>query len=134
MLKLFPHALAVGLSDEELTEEQWRWFECQLLLDEGFDACPACDVLGQGPYCGACGTRVAPAGRTCEQCHLISLGAYCMACGTALVSPVAEAIDEGRFDWAGWARSLTPFLGGLTAREQELLQRNGVPEDLYAHP
>lgn len=73
---------------------------------------------------------MAPEGRVCDQCHTPGLGAYCMACGAALVSPVAEAIDEGRFDWDAWATSLTPFLGGLTPREQELLQMNGVPDAL----
>lgn len=111
-----------------MTEEQWIWLQCQLLLDDGLDACAVCDALGHGTYCHACGARLVPEGRLCEQCHTYGQGNYCALCGTALVSPVAEAIAEDRFDWTAWAQSLQPFLGGLTPREQELLQHNGVPE------
>lgn len=124
LLKLFPHVYAGGLSDEELTDMQWFWLECQLLLDAGFEACPACDALSPGDYCSACGGRLRPEPRLCEQCRFPGTGAYCSHCGTALVSVVAEAIDEGRFDWEAWAQSLRPFLGGLTAQEEALLARS----------
>ena len=123
MLKLFPHVYAGGLSDEDLTEEQWLWFQCQLLLDDGVQSCGTCEALGLGAYCSACGARLTPEPRTCEQCHLPGTGAYCSHCGTALASPVAEAIEEGRFDWDAWARSLQPFLGGLTPQETALLEQ-----------
>jgi hypothetical protein len=124
LLKLFPHVYAGALSDEELTEMQWLWLECQLLLDAGFDACPACDALSLGDYCVACGTRMRAAPRLCEQCHLPGTGAYCSHCGTPMLSETAEAIDEDRFDWDAWAQSLRPFLGGLTPQEEALLARS----------
>lgn len=122
-MKLFPHAYAGGLSDEDLTDDQWLWLQCQLLLDDGVEACPGCDALSVGTYCTACGTRLTPEPRTCDACHLPGTGAYCAHCGAVLVSAVAEAIDEGTFDWDAWAKSLTPFLGGLTPTEQQLMLR-----------
>jgi len=108
-----------------VTESQWLWLQCQLLLDDGFDACPTCDALGPGPYCGQCGTRVEPEPRTCDMCHLPGQGVYCTHCGAVLRSAVEEAIAMETFDWDAWARSLSPFLGGLTPQEQALLARGG---------
>jgi hypothetical protein len=122
---LFPHAFPGGLSDEDLTEEQWIWFQCQMLLDDGITACAQCEALGQGPYCHACGGRMVPELQTCAQCQMAGTGAYCRHCGTPLESAVGAAIDRGTFDWDAWARSLTPFLGGLTAREATLLGQDG---------
>ena len=124
--KLFPHASLGGLSDEDLTEDQWVWLQCQLLLDDGFAACPGCEVLGLGPYCHACGTRIAPELQTCAQCQMPGTGAYCRACGHALESAVGVAIETQTFDWDAWLRSLQPFLGGLTAREASLLGQDGA--------
>ena len=124
LLKLFPHACVDGLSEDVLTETQWLWLECQLLLDAGFEACPACDALSLGAYCAACGIRIQPEPRICEQCHLPGTGAYCSHCGTPILSAAAEAIAEGRFDWDAWAESLRPFLGGLSAQEAALLARS----------
>jgi hypothetical protein len=106
-----------------LTETQWIWLQCQLLLDDGFQACPSCAALGVGAYCSACGTRLLPEGATCEHCHMTGTGAYCQYCGAVLHSPVALAIEEGLFDWSAWATSLTPFLGGLTSQEKQLLEQ-----------
>jgi predicted amidophosphoribosyltransferase len=106
-----------------VTETQWLWLQSQLLLDEGIMACATCEALSQGPYCGQCGTRLVPEPRICEQCHMPGMGAFCQHCGTELISAVAEAIDAGTYDWDAWARSLEPFLGGLTPQEQALLQR-----------
>lgn len=119
--KLFPHAYAGGLSDDDLTEDQWLWFQCQLLLDDGIEACETCETLAVGPYCHTCGARMQPEPRTCDQCHMLGTGAYCSHCGAPLESAVAVAIEEQRFDWDAWARSLTPFLGGLTPQEETLL-------------
>ena len=65
-----------------------------------------------------------PEERLCDQCGMPGAGAYCAQCGTALRSGVDEAIAEDRFDWDAWARSLQPFLGGLTPIEQSLLARD----------
>jgi len=99
------------------------WLQCQALLDEGGQLCAACDSLGHGPYCTACGVRMQPEERLCDHCHLPSTGAYCQHCGALLQSEVAAAIDEDRFDWDAWAKSLEPFLGGLTEQEQLLMAR-----------
>jgi hypothetical protein len=106
-----------------LTEIQWLWLQCQSLLDDGALACAGCDALGTGTYCTDCGVRLQPEGRLCPQCHVEGTGAYCQSCGTALDSALGEAIDTGTFDWDGWAKSLAPFLGGLTPREQQLLMQ-----------
>ena len=108
-------------SEDALTESQWYWLSCQMLLDDGFHVCPGCDALGQGIFCTACGTRLSPEPRLCEQCHLAGEGAYCGRCGAVLRSAVEEALDAGTFDWDAWARSLQPFLGGLTPQEQTLI-------------
>ena len=133
LLKLFPHALGGGLSDEDLTETQWTWLQCQLLLDEGVQACPECDALNRGAYCTACGTRLAPEARPCDTCQAPGTGTYCGECGALLRSVIEEAVDAGTFDWEAWAKSLAPFLGGLTAQEQQVLTRegfhgNGIPD------
>lgn len=106
-----------------MTETQWLWLQCQMLLDDGVHSCAACEALGTGTYCAACGVRIQPEGRTCVECHLPGTGAYCQHCGAPLESAVAEAITTGTFDWDAWAKSLAPFLGGLTPREQRLLQQ-----------
>jgi len=108
-------------SEEDLTDSQWFWLQCQCLLDDGVLVCPACAALGTGTYCQSCGRRLAPVTRPCDQCHVEGSGAYCAHCGAALQSAVTEAIDAGTFDWDAWARSLRPFLGGLTPQEQRLL-------------
>lgn len=106
-----------------MTERQWLWLQCQMLLDDGMHACPHCTALGLGPYCTACGTRYTPEPRTCDDCHQPGAGAYCQHCGAALRSEVEDAIEAGTFDWDAWARSLKPFMGGLTPIEQALLAR-----------
>jgi len=106
-----------------LTETQWIWLQCQTLLDDGGLLCPACESLGHGPYCTVCGARMQPEERLCDYCHLPSIGAYCQHCGAILQSAVAAAIEEDRFDWEAWAKSLAPFLGGLTEQEQLLMAR-----------
>jgi hypothetical protein len=106
-----------------LTDTQCLWLQCQMLLDEGIEVCPTCASYGRGPYCEGCGTRLRPEPRLCDTCSLPGTGAYCQHCGTALLSAVAEAIDAGTYDWDAWARSLEPFLGGLTPQEQALLAR-----------
>lgn len=122
-MKHFPHCLGAARSRAEFTETEWRWLQCQLLLDDGAHVCAACDAIGHGTYCAACGVRFTPAGAECAECRLPSDGAYCTHCGAGLGSPVAEAIDEGRFNWDAWAQSLRPFLGGLSPTEQQLLLR-----------
>jgi hypothetical protein len=32
-----------------------------------------------------------------------------------------EALEEGSFDWEAWKHELEPFLGGLTAKERDVL-------------
>lgn len=110
-------------NEDALTESQWIWVQCQVFLDEGMLACAACDTLGLGPYCTGCGVRLTREARLCAVCHTPGWDAYCAACGNALGNAVAEAIAEDRFDWDAWARSLQPFLGGLTPLEQALLAR-----------
>jgi hypothetical protein len=97
------------------------WYQCQLALDDHLQACPHCDSLELGPYCTRCGVRLVPEAYVCDVCHTSGLGAYCAQCGGVLVSAVAEAIADDRFDWDAWARSLEPFLGGITPQEQALL-------------
>src|SRR5262245_60656173 len=122
LLKQFPQCFADVRSDDMLTETQWTWLQCQYLLDDGVALCSACDSLGVGAYCPACGQAMHPASRVCDQCHLPGTGAYCQHCGAVLQSAVAEAIDAGSFDWDAWARSLTPFLKGLTPQEESLVR------------
>jgi hypothetical protein len=110
-------------NEQALTPTQWVWLQCQLLLDEGIHICPACEALGRGLYCTACGVRQQPVPRTCEQCQVPGTGAYCAQCGAMVRSPVEEAIDAETFDWDAWARSLRPFLHGLTPQEQQVLRR-----------
>lgn len=119
--------------EHAFTESQWIWLQCQLLLDENIQACPECDVLGLGPYCTGCGTRLAAELRQCDQCQVPSTGAYCASCGAVLRGEIEEAIEAGTFDWDAWAKSLQPFLGGLTAQEQLLLQREGMVEQNGRH-
>jgi predicted amidophosphoribosyltransferase len=123
-LKQFPHALEGGLNDDALTETQWIWLSCHLLLDDGVNACPSCDALGHGPYCEACGVRLTPEVRTCQECEReVGAGAYCPQCGATVTTAIAESIAAGDFDWEAWAKSLEPFLGGLTPQEAALLAR-----------
>jgi len=121
LLKLFPQCFGAVRSEGDLTQSQWLWLQCQLLLDDGVQACPTCETLSLGLYCRDCGTRLQPEQETCEQCHMVGVGMYCIQCGAQLRNPVAEAIDADTFDWEAWAQSLTPFLGGLTPQEQALL-------------
>jgi hypothetical protein len=102
------------------------WCQCQLVLDEHLEACAHCDTLGLGPYCTGCGERLLPEARTCERCQAPGPGPYCAQCGAALGTPVDEAMGTGTFDWAAWAKSLAPFLGGLTAQEQRVLTHEGL--------
>ena len=110
-------------SEGELTYSQWLWCQCQLWLDEGLQACPACQALSLGAFCPACGTALRPEPARCPQCEMPGQGRYCMQCGALLHSPITESIAAGDFDWTGWYDSLTPFLGGLTAQEQALLTK-----------
>ena len=123
LLKLFPQGCAGVRNDEGVTERQWLWLQCQMLLDDGMQACAHCQALGMGPYCSACGTRLTPEPRTCDECQMTTLGAYCQYCGTEVRSSVEDAIDAGTFDWAAWTKGLTPFLGGLTPQEEMLMAR-----------
>lgn len=124
LLKLFPPPTGCGLNEQTLTEAQWYWLQCQMLLDEGIDACPSCEALGPGPYCSACGMRLRPTLHTCAQCHLQGAGAYCSGCGEPLGGTVTAQVEAGTFDWQGWAKSLTPFLGGLSPQEELLLAQD----------
>jgi predicted amidophosphoribosyltransferase len=111
-------------SDEDLTETQWVWLTCHLLLDEGAEACQQCDVLGLGRYCTDCGAPLHPEPRICQACEReTGEGAYCPHCGEPLESAHAVAIAAGTYDWDAWAQSLQPFLGGLTPQEAALLAR-----------
>jgi hypothetical protein len=100
--------------------------QCQLALDQHLQVCAACDTLGPGPYCSACGVPLAPEMRLCDHCRMAGHGAYCTQCGAVLRSHAEEAIEAGTFDWEAWAQSLQPFLGGLTPQEQALLQQDGM--------
>jgi hypothetical protein len=130
LLKLFPQCFGVVRSEDLLTESQWTWLQCQCLLDDGVHACANCQALSVGAFCSTCGTRLEPEPRVCDQCHWTGpeTGTYCSHCGTVLRSTVEEAIDMDTFDWQAWARSLQPFLGGLTPQEQQLLAQDGVPD------
>lgn len=110
-------------SDDLLTDTQWIWLQCQILLDDGGQLCPACELLGVGTYCTACGSRFVPEERPCDHCSLPATGAYCQHCGHEVQSLVAAQIEAGTFDWDAWAKDLTPFLGGLSAQEEALLAR-----------
>jgi predicted amidophosphoribosyltransferase len=106
-----------------LTQTQWVWLQCHILLDDGGQLCAACGTLGAGAYCATCGTRLVAEDRHCGQCQLPSTGAYCPHCGAELQSLTAEQIELGAYDWVAWAKGLAPFLGGLTPQEQALLER-----------
>jgi hypothetical protein len=121
LLKQFPQCFVGVQSEDALTETQWLWLQCQYLLDDGAQLCPACEALGYGVHCQACGVRVQPESHECDHCHLAGTGAYCQHCGAVLHSPIAEAIEMGTFDWETWERSLQPFLGDMTPQEQALL-------------
>ncbi|PWT77615.1 MAG: hypothetical protein C5B60_02375 [Chloroflexi bacterium] len=122
MLKQFPQCFGAVPNEDALTTTQWIWLQCQCLLDDGVQICPGCSSLEYGAYCTACGTALQAASPMCDDCHRAGPGPYCQGCGRLLMSPVAAAIAEGTYDWAAWAESLQPFLGGLTPQEQRLLQ------------
>jgi hypothetical protein len=110
-------------SEEDLTESQQMWLQCQLLLDDGAEVCPQCDAVDLGTYCRQCGAckEEQAVRHVCPQCHVIGPGSYCVHCGTALVDPVEESLQDGTFNWNDWLEELTPFLGGLTAKERAVL-------------
>ena len=122
-MKLFPQNFGVVPSEQALTESQYLWLQCQMLLDEGMHACPSCDALSQGDFCPACGTRTQPEPATCGRCQMTGSGAFCQHCGAELEHALTTAITEGTFDWDAWVKSLTPFLGGLTPQEEQLMAR-----------
>jgi hypothetical protein len=124
LLKLFPQCFGVVRSEEALTLTQWRWCEAQLLLDDGALLCPRCATLGAGSFCYACGELLepdTPERQTCPQCRMPGHGAFCVHCGGVLRHPLEDDIEHGVFDWTQWAQALTPYLGGFTAHEQQLL-------------
>jgi hypothetical protein len=125
-LKLFPQCFGVVPSEDQLTDSQWTWIHCQILLDEGAQACAACDALGIGRYCHACGRSLRAESLECPVCQQMGNGKFCTHCGEALRSSVAEAIQDGTFDWDGWLRDMQPFLGGLTMREQQVMLRDNL--------
>jgi hypothetical protein len=122
VLTRFPQCFGVVPSEDALTPSQWLWVQCHLLLDEGVEACPQCDALTASPFCAACGAALHPEVRRCEQCQSPGVGAFCGSCGAPQSSRTEEAVDAGTFDWDAWAKSLAPFLGGITAQERALLE------------
>jgi hypothetical protein len=102
------------------------WLQGHLLLDDGAELCPACDAVGAGTYCQQCGAaKTEETGvHTCPQCRLRGPGPYCVHCGAVLVDPIEDELAHGTFDWQQWLHDLQPFLGGMTAKERDLLARN----------
>jgi hypothetical protein len=98
---------------------QQQWLQMQYLLDEGAEACPACEAIGAGPYCHQCGAalRDGPAVHACPRCHLPGPGPYCRHCGAAVSSPDLEALEAGTFDWQAWEQELAPVLQRLAVQE-----------------
>jgi hypothetical protein len=128
LLKLFPHCFAAVPSEDALSLSQWHWLQGQMLLDGGMAACPACDVLGSGRFCRACGTSLhgeVEVLHACPQCRQTDVGPYCPSCGTLLVSTAIQQLEAGTYDWDAWRASLEPFLHGLTPGERALFNGDG---------
>jgi hypothetical protein len=123
LLKLFPQHFGAMRSEDELTESQRIWLQCQLLLDDGADACRQCGAVDLGTYCRQCGACREEAQHACSQCRLQGPGPYCVHCGAVLVDSVEEALKRGAFDWEQWHKDLAPFLGGLTTKERDVLAK-----------
>lgn len=101
--------------------------QAHILLDHGIDTCPSCDDVGSGRYCRQCGaTRERETTYECSECKARGIGPYCMHCGAVLHSSVASDIQAGTFDWDAWEKSLAPFMGGLSPREQAVAEREGL--------
>jgi RNA polymerase subunit RPABC4/transcription elongation factor Spt4 len=116
------------LGEDALTESQLAWLHCQVLLDDGAEACPDCGAVDLGLYCRHCGTLKVTSEtpqHTCPQCQRQGAGAYCAFCGAVLLDPLGDALEAGVFDWQQWAQSLTPFLGGFTAKERAAMAQEG---------
>lgn len=90
-----------------------------MLLDDGAQVCEQCHEIGfSGTFCSACGKpRMVVSTHKCDVCQKEGLGTYCNHCGAVLVSPIAQSIDEGTWDWEAWEQQLTPFLGPLSDKE-----------------
>jgi hypothetical protein len=129
LLKQFPNLLGVAHLDD-LTVEQETWLLAQHLLDQGMALCPQCQEPGTGRFCEHCGTprAAAPRQTSCPTCHTLGSGAFCGGCGTRLAIQTTQALDDGSFDWETWEQQMQPFLGGLSATEQQYL--NGGPGSL----
>ena len=109
-------------NEQALTPSQWLWVQCQMLLDDGVQACAQCDALSISAFCPACGARLRPEMQPCDTCGSLGDSAFCGECGSARRSQVEEAVQAGSFDWDAWAQSLAPFLGPMTAQERALLE------------
>lgn len=121
LLKLFPHCFAAVPSEDALCVSQWQWLQGQLLLDAGLDACARCDALGTGRFCRQCGAAQQTAAlRACPQCKRQDVGPYCPDCGAELANATLDALEAGTHDWEAWAKSLEPFLHGLTDAERAM--------------